>query len=182
MNPYNQQLHLTQYGTKPPRVRAFQSDKPKQFKWLSWFWRLIQRSVAPRLSQQWNSVAYSLKGYAKFTLFPLHQFSQQLSIFYLIYILLATKMTHWLYRVYTDSLSMFLHVHAIMPFYCGYITDKKVFVFFSSTDYNFFPMYHTFLLSWFLYATDLSVCQWPRSIEIDQGHGNVWKISVRKTI
>ena len=46
----------------------------------------------------------------------------------------------------------------------------------------FFPMYHTFLLSWFLYATDLSVCQWPRSIEIDQGHGNVWKISVRKTI
>lgn len=138
MNPYNQQLHLTQYGTKSPRVRAFQSDKPKQFKWLSWFWRLIQRSVAPRLRQQWNSVAYSLKGYAKFTLFPLHQFSQQLSIFYLIYILLATKMTHWLYGDYTDSLSMFLRVHAIMPFYCGYITDKKVFVFFSSTDYNFF--------------------------------------------
>ena len=47
-------------------------------------------------------------------------------------------MTHWLYRDYSDSLSMFLHVHAIMPFYCGYITDKKVFVFFSSTDYNFF--------------------------------------------
>lgn len=59
------------------------------------------------------------------------------------------KMTHWLYRDYSDSLSMFLHVHAIMPFYCGYITDKKVFVFFSSTDYNFFPMYNTFLLSWF---------------------------------
>lgn len=52
--------------------------------------------------------------------------------------MLATKMTHWLYRDYTDSLSMLLHVHAIMPFYCGYITDKKVFVFFSSTDYNFF--------------------------------------------
>ena len=177
MNPYNQQLHLTQYGTKPPRVRAFQSDKPKQFKWLSWFWRLIQRSVAPRLSQQWNSVAYSLKGYAKFTLFPLHQFSQQLSIFYLIYILLATKMTHWLYRDYTDSLSMFLHVHAIMP-----LPTRKFLFSFRLQIIIFFPMYHTFLLSWFLYATDLSVCQWPRSIEIDQGHGNVWKISVRKTI
>ena len=96
------------------------------------------RDFAPRLSQQWNSVAFSLKGYTKFTLFPLHQFSQQLSIFYLIYILWAMKMTHWLYRDYTDTLSMFLHEHAIMPFYCEYITNKKVFVFFSSTDYNFF--------------------------------------------
>ena len=48
-------------------------------------------------------------------------------------------MSHWLYRDYSDSLSMLLPVHAIMAFYCGYITDKKVFVFFSSIDYTFFP-------------------------------------------
>lgn len=74
------------------------------------------------------------------------------------------KMTHWLYRDYTDSLSMFLHVHAITPFYCGYTINKKVFVFFSSTDYNFFPMYHTLILSWFY---TLSISQFANGIDRD---------------